>query len=60
GLLVPPGNPQRMAEAMVRLLNDARLRVQLGEEARRQAQVQFSSEQMAETVRLAYSHAVAK
>lgn len=60
GLLVPPGNPQRMAEAMVRLLNDARLRVQLGEEARRQAQVQFSREQMAETVRLAYSHAVAK
>lgn len=60
GLLVPPGNPQRMAEAMVRLLNDARLRVQLGEEARRQAQVQFSPEQMAETVRLAYSHAVAR
>jgi glycosyltransferase involved in cell wall biosynthesis len=35
GLLVPPGNPRRFAEAVVRLLRDAALRERYGSEARR-------------------------
>jgi len=35
GILVPPKNPQKLAEAMITLLNDENLRTKLGAEGRR-------------------------
>ena len=46
GVLVPARNPQRMAEALWRLLGDAELRRRMGQAARRRAVREFSMEAM--------------
>jgi len=45
GLLVPAGNPQCLAEAMMRLLGDQALRVQMGHAGRRRIELLFRIEQ---------------
>lgn len=46
-LLVPAGDPQALANAISRLLNDASLRERLGEAARRRALLEFDQVQVA-------------
>ena len=46
GLLVPPGDPNALAEALHRLLSDERLRTTLGNAAKRRAELEFSSDRM--------------
>jgi glycosyltransferase involved in cell wall biosynthesis len=50
GLTVPPGNPHALDEAINRLLNDAHLREQYGETARRRALAKFSARAMSGTM----------
>ncbi len=53
GILVPPRDPARMAEAIAALLKDEPLRRRLGEAGRRRAVTHFSAERMVkETLRL--------
>jgi rhamnosyl/mannosyltransferase len=47
GLVVPPGDPDALAAAISRLLDDRALRTQMGEAGRRRAVEQFSGERMA-------------
>jgi glycosyltransferase involved in cell wall biosynthesis len=46
GLLVPPGDAQKLAEAISRLLGDRELSQRLGAEARRRARERYSREAM--------------
>jgi L-malate glycosyltransferase len=46
GVLVPPGRPDLLAEALSRLLADPELRVQLGERGRQRAETEFSFDRM--------------
>jgi L-malate glycosyltransferase len=46
GLLVPPKNPPALAEAMIRMIEDADLRRKFGEAGRRRAVEQFGDEAM--------------
>ncbi len=46
GLLIPPQNPEELARALSRLLDDARLREQFGQAGRDKAVRQFGLEQM--------------
>ncbi len=46
GLLVPPQNPQALAEPICRLLADPALRKALGEHARRRAETEFCEKQI--------------
>ena len=46
GLLVPPENPDALAEAIRRLLSDATLAARMGQAARRRAEQEFSIEKM--------------
>jgi rhamnosyl/mannosyltransferase len=46
GLVVAPGDPAALADALGRLLEDETLRRRLGEGARRRAQALFSRERM--------------
>lgn len=46
GLLVPPGDPVALAEAIERLLADRQLRRRISEEARRDAETKYSQERM--------------
>jgi glycosyltransferase involved in cell wall biosynthesis len=53
GLIVPPGDPRPLAEAMGRLLDDPAMRARLGAGARRRAHTHFSLQRMvADTERL--------
>jgi glycosyltransferase involved in cell wall biosynthesis len=47
GLMVPPGQPDRLAEGICRLLEDAGLRRRMGEAARTRAATEFSPERSA-------------
>jgi glycosyltransferase involved in cell wall biosynthesis len=47
GLLVPAGSSRRLAEAIVRLLNDAHLRERLGKEARAFMEKEYASDKLA-------------
>jgi glycosyltransferase involved in cell wall biosynthesis len=51
GLVVAPGDPAALGDALRRLLNDDALRRRLGEGARRRAQTMFSRERMVTTFR---------
>jgi glycosyltransferase involved in cell wall biosynthesis len=46
GLLVPPGNPDRLAEAILRILGDQALRTQLGNAGRQRIVTSFRVEEM--------------
>jgi len=46
GLLVPPGDPGRLAAAIRRLVEDPALRVRLGAAARRRAEQDYSRQAM--------------
>jgi glycosyltransferase involved in cell wall biosynthesis len=46
GLVVPPGEPVALADALNRLLSDERLRVELGQAARRRAENEYSADRM--------------
>ncbi len=53
GLLVPPGNPQALAEAVARVLDDPGLRANLVERARSEV-LRFTDRRMADEVRSVY------
>jgi glycosyltransferase involved in cell wall biosynthesis len=54
GLLVPPGDEHKLAEAMTRLLNDADLRVHLAAGARERVQ-RFTASSVAERLEAVYA-----
>jgi glycosyltransferase involved in cell wall biosynthesis len=51
GLIVPPQDPDALARALARLLDDDRLRRDLGERARRRAEQEFSLQAVGSKVR---------
>jgi glycosyltransferase involved in cell wall biosynthesis len=59
GLLVPPGEAERLAEAIGRLLDDRQLARRLGEAARRRAWEHYSREAMVRRFEDFYEHLVA-
>ena len=59
GLLVPPGRPDALAEALVRLLTDEAARRRMGDEARRTVVDGFDRAQWGAKVGAAYRHALA-
>ncbi len=58
GLLVPPQNPQALAEAIERLLNDPNLRAEMGRAGRQLALDQFSLERIIEQTMVVYQRAL--
>jgi glycosyltransferase involved in cell wall biosynthesis len=59
GLLVPPGDPTRLAEALQRLLDGADLRHRMGDAARRRALRRFTLESMLRKYRDVYAEVLA-
>jgi glycosyltransferase involved in cell wall biosynthesis len=59
GLLVPPGNEYKLAEAMTRLLNDPDLRVRLAAGARERAQ-RFTASAVVERLEAVYTQVAAQ
>ena len=57
GLLVPPGNPEALANAVVRILGDGDLRAQLAERARAEV-LRFTDSRMAEELGSVYRSCV--
>lgn len=47
GLVVPPGDPDRLADALARLIDDEDLRMRLGQGARRRVKEQYSVDNVA-------------
>jgi rhamnosyl/mannosyltransferase len=58
GLLVPPGDPDALADALNRLLGDGRLRASLGQAARARVQQEFDREAMIERTLGVYDEVV--
>jgi glycosyltransferase involved in cell wall biosynthesis len=54
GFLVPPGEVHELAERLIRLTDDQRLRKQMGERGRERSQAAFSLEAMAQKTRGVY------
>ena len=46
GLLVPPGNPAALAQAILRIVEDEELRCRLAEAGRRRVEADFTTERM--------------
>lgn len=59
GLVVPPRDPQAIADASARLLKDPELRFQMGKRARTAAERRFSAEICADVHARAYEKAIA-
>lgn len=59
GLLVPPGNPSRLAEAIVTLLKDSNRRQEIGKNGKLLAQ-RYSLESMVEKIETLYEELLAK
>jgi glycosyltransferase involved in cell wall biosynthesis len=60
GILVPPGNAESMAAAIVRLLRDAPLRARLGQAGRRVAVEKYSAERMGVEIERWYEAVLSK
>ena len=60
GLLVPPKDPQALADAVLRLLRDRELAHRLGEAARRRIESQFTLEQMVSRMEDLYQDLLAR
>ena len=60
GLLVPPKDPQALADAVLRLLRDRDLARRLGEAARRRIESQFTLEQMVHRMEHLYQDLLAR
>ncbi|WBA43069.1 glycosyltransferase family 4 protein [Hymenobacter canadensis] len=56
GLLVPPRQPQALADALLLLLTNAPLRAEMGRQARRTVQAEFGAEAMVRQVEALYQH----
>ena len=54
GYLVPPGDEKALAERMIQLVGDSRLRAELGRAGREKLEASFSLEQMITKVEAAY------
>ncbi|NOY53563.1 MAG: glycosyltransferase family 4 protein [Deltaproteobacteria bacterium] len=54
GILIPPGEPSLLAEAMLRLLNDPGLRLRMGENARRRIGEKFDAGTMVDEIVAVY------
>jgi glycosyltransferase involved in cell wall biosynthesis len=54
GFLIPPRDPDRLADAVVRLANDSELRRRLGDGARRRVEENFSEEKMVDGILSVY------
>jgi len=59
GLLVPPANPEALAVALTRLLNDPDTRRRMGQAGRRRVEEQFSWASIAERTERVYADAIA-
>lgn len=55
GILVPPGDPQALAEAILRLLGDPDLRRRMGEASRERVNAKFSTEHVADQTIAVYA-----
>jgi glycosyltransferase involved in cell wall biosynthesis len=60
GFLVPPENPHALAEAMVKLLKDAKLRSQMGEAGRKRVDPDFGVETMIDKITSVYEAMIAQ
>jgi glycosyltransferase involved in cell wall biosynthesis len=60
GFLVPRGAPHALAEKIVLLMQDARLRDELGQRGRERVEKEFSLERMAAQIRSVYEDVVAR
>jgi glycosyltransferase involved in cell wall biosynthesis len=59
GFLVPSGAPRALAEKLVLLLQDARLRDELGRRGRERVEKEFSLERMVAQIRSVYQDLLA-
>ena len=59
GLLVPPGDPPALADAIERVAGDAELRARLGERGRRRYEQQFTLDRMIDRFEELYAEAAA-
>jgi starch synthase len=59
GILVPPSNPGKLAEALTRLLNDPDTRRRMGQAGRRRVEGHFSWASVAERTERVYADAIA-
>lgn len=57
GFLVPPGDPERLAEAIVTLLKDSALRKEMGRQAREKAETELSWQAIARKTLQVYERA---
>lgn len=58
GLVVPPKNPQALADALARLLHDANLRARMGAAGKERVAAEFTVEKMVDRVMSVYAQAL--